>query len=119
MHSQEAAELIEALQLRESLRPVLQFLGRWHPLPHKIKNLMEVSGAQCSRCVCSSALVPLGTRVAVPAGGGGGRAAEPVGGGRRGGVAGGAAAARRRAGSLRGDHVGPQASYLTQVIVLK
>ena len=37
-----AAQMQEALALTEHLRPVLQYLARWHPLPHRIEAIIEV-----------------------------------------------------------------------------
>ncbi|KAJ8723587.1 hypothetical protein PYW08_003499 [Mythimna loreyi] len=36
-----AQQLREALELREHLRPVMQYFGRWYPLPHRIEELVK------------------------------------------------------------------------------
>lgn len=40
----QAAQMAEVLEVREHLEPLLQFLARWHPLPGKINELVQVSG---------------------------------------------------------------------------
>lgn len=38
-----AAQLSEALALSEHLRPLLQYMARWHPLPHRVEELIQVT----------------------------------------------------------------------------
>lgn len=42
LRSEQAARMLDLLELRDQLRPLLDFLGRYHPLPDHIKDLMEV-----------------------------------------------------------------------------
>lgn len=40
--SEQAAEMQEVLATREHLAPLLQHLARWHPLPERLRGIMQV-----------------------------------------------------------------------------
>lgn len=40
--SEQAAEMQELLATREHLAPLLQHLARWHPLPERLRGIMQV-----------------------------------------------------------------------------
>lgn len=42
LSSQAAQQLQEALELREHLKPLLQYFSRWHPLPQQLDKLIKV-----------------------------------------------------------------------------
>ncbi|KAF9422749.1 hypothetical protein HW555_001743 [Spodoptera exigua] len=40
--SEAARQLAEALELSDHLRPLLDYMARWHPLPHRVDELIQV-----------------------------------------------------------------------------
>uniref|UniRef100_A0A2H1WU93 SFRICE_028667 n=1 Tax=Spodoptera frugiperda TaxID=7108 RepID=A0A2H1WU93_SPOFR len=61
--SEAARQLAEALELSDHLRPLLDYMARWHPLPQRVDELIQEASEDAPR----NAYVALGLGVLLPA----------------------------------------------------
>ncbi|XP_022835064.1 uncharacterized protein LOC111362598 isoform X2 [Spodoptera litura] len=47
--SEAARQLAEALELSDHLRPLLDYMARWHPLPHRVDQLIQEASEDAPR----------------------------------------------------------------------